>query len=247
MPTFKKTHEENRKFVCFYCGKKATKELGQAQIDHIKTFYAEFDAHRQLLPYGLCDTCRLKKTLALGKLDYAAIVQELKAQSPMQLRSDSHSCTICGLATSTVRQKKAAGRPAAPPVVTSDPEPPDLQFEPPVSPPTTSFKQMMSAPLDERLRVTSATLKELSGGKPGSYKVKTGGPPLTVHIGPLPKAKPPPLPIKKLEKLHHLAVTLDVQTSVVSLLVFQVLPPEAFRQSCSTLVVLKVFFDENND
>ena len=70
MPPFKtKNHDENRKLVCFFCGKKAARQLGQPQIDHIKTFYAEFDAHRHLLPCGICNSCRVNKPTS-GQLKY---------------------------------------------------------------------------------------------------------------------------------------------------------------------------------
>ena len=61
MPNFSKFHEDCRQSLCLLCGGKAAAgpagQLKPGQIDHIKTFFPEYDAQAQYLPCGICSTC----------------------------------------------------------------------------------------------------------------------------------------------------------------------------------------------
>ena len=227
MPNFSKCHEDCRKSVCFFCGGKAAAgpagQLKPGQIDHIKTFFPEYDAQAQYLPSGICTSCRInlkKITAKPDKVPYDDLVRELSSL-PVALRSGKGQCfcSLCQKAKQQGRQPKkvyaaASNAPIAPPEPLEPPEP-----LPPPMPPTQAvvaaaavasassgsseptFQQLLSLPLPLRERLSSATLKEKAGGKSGPILVKTGGRPLQVHVGPVQK-ETPPMPVHRLERFQ---------------------------------------------
>ena len=209
MPTFSKCHEDCRHATCFFCGGKAAAgpagQLKPSQIDHIKTFFPEYDEQAEYLPCGICSTCNRhykKITAKPDKVPYDSLVRELRSLPPA-LRSGQCSCSLCQKAKQQGRPSKKKAKNAAaataPAPAPLEPLPPPAPLPPP-SPPAQvaataassssgssepTFQQLLALPLPLRERLSSATLKEKAGGKSGPVLVKTGGRPLQVHVGPV--------------------------------------------------------------
>ena len=189
MPYTKLTHEECRKNVCFFCLRKADRKLNSGIIELIKTRIPDYDRLEPYLPAGFCGACRVKRSKSeqLPHQNYNEIYSVLSKVK--DLRSANCNCFVCktARAKNTARSQnepQPAPEPEPEPVPVPEPIPPSPSTS---SPPPLSFDQMMQQPLEVRQRVVSQTLKDMAGGSSGTVSVKTGGRPLPVHLGAIPK------------------------------------------------------------
>ena len=201
MSHVRKTHEQCLAETCFFCGKKALngRQLQEAHVNHIKSsIFATFDQWKYLLPSGMCDACRkgfLKITSP--KMNYFALIAEMQ-KLPKLTRSDGLYCNgpVCELGRSSGKQSKSLTLATKfPPVAVASTSTSNLQNASP-------DQLMKELPQSTRLRLASATLKEASGGKAGTVSLPTAGRPVNVHLGAIPKQKPPQIPIEAFENLQ---------------------------------------------
>ena len=227
MPNFRKNHEDCLKETCVSCGKKVDpkRQLSKNHIDHLKTIYPQYDAHKRILPTGICEACRKKffKLTAENLGFINSIIEELLALPPIP-RGSNCSCSLCNVVRQKGRPSKQVSKPAAPTEPAAPPAPPILDPDPDLAEPqpstsTPSFAEIMRTPLEVREQVISATLKEKTGGKSGEVQVKTFGRPLTVHVGAIPKTKAPQISVARLEQLQAEKNLSNSQTLAVGAMV----------------------------
>ena len=193
MPNSRKTHEECRGNVCFFCLSKSNKQkLNAGLIELIKTRVPDYERLKDYLPFGFCSGCSSKKhrNEQLPFQNYNQIYSVLSKVK--DLRSANCTCLVCNIARAKPGSRPKSALQATPQLV-PEPEPAVPEPIPPSPSPSTSssttlsFQQMMQQPMEVRQRVVSQTLKDMAGGSSGTVSVKTGGRPLPVHLGAIPK------------------------------------------------------------
>ena len=181
MPNAKKTHDECRRNVCFFCLMKSDRQLNSGIIEFVRTLVPNYDRIKEYLPAGYCRNCSSKRSrnIELPSQNYNQIYSVLSKVK--DLRSSHCTCFIC-----EISRAKHKAKPAIQPAPAPEPTPPPPS---PSNPPPLSYQEMMQQPLEVRQRVASQTLKEMAGGSSGTVAVRTGGRPLPVHLGAIPKVK----------------------------------------------------------
>ena len=137
MPTFKQTHEEFRQIVCAFCLCKAYRPLSENHKNVIRELFEKYDKYDDLLPGGICASCKKKITekfdMTKQKLDYEDLVRQMLDRPPITRNSPHCSCKLCEIGSSTLKQdlkkampqKRARGRPRS----TSPLHPPKLRCD----------------------------------------------------------------------------------------------------------------------
>ena len=121
-----KTHEECRKWSCFFCPKKAHNLLSQNHKAFIKAnIFPAFDAHQEFLPGGICSTCKRKveKNETFPHRDYYKIINELQKITKADLKGAVCLCSLC-----CIVRGKAPNTPAPAPVPAPVPVPAPQPF-----------------------------------------------------------------------------------------------------------------------
>ena len=191
MPKDRKTHEENRRNVCFFCISKTDRQLTSGVMELVISLVPNYNSIKDFLPLGFCGSCsgKRRRNKELPFQDYNQIYSTLSKVK--DLRSETCNCFVCQIAkansTGKVKSRpQPAPAPPPEPVPESLPEPASIPST--SSPPSTlSFEQIMQQPLETRQKVVAQTLKDMAGGSSGTVSVKTGGKPLPVHLGAIPK------------------------------------------------------------
>ena len=113
MPNFRKNHEDCLKETCVSCGKKVDpkRQLSKNHIDHLKTIYPQYDAHKRILPTGICEACRKKffKLTAENLGFINSIIEELLALPPIP-RGSNCSCSLCNVVRHSSMERGTLGR-----------------------------------------------------------------------------------------------------------------------------------------
>ena len=203
-----KTHEECRKWSCFFCPKKAHNLLSQNQKAFIKAnIFPAFDAHQEFLPGGICSTCKRKveKNETFPHRDYYKIINELQKIAKSDLKGGVCLCTLCCIVKGKAPNVPPAQVPSVAPVA---PNSGHFTFicKDCYALVSTSFEEhqkecnkrsqtqkvenlFQSVSPNTKARFTSKALKEMKADDAGKVLLPTAGRQMPVFLGAKPKEK----------------------------------------------------------
>ena len=111
MPTFTKTHDQNRDKVCTICFSKGSRRLTDTQKSFItKNIFPDYEAYKHILPVTICNNCRFilaswdgpnPRELPKG-LNYEQIVLDLQNMAPLTRTQPDCQCIVCNIGKSNL-------------------------------------------------------------------------------------------------------------------------------------------------
>ena len=203
-----KSHDQCRKGVCFFCRKKADRELNQSLINYIiSNVFPDFKDHQEYLPGGSCLNCRRKvaNKESFPPYDYDRIITELKALKT--LRGVVCSCTLCKIfkgVKNTHVAPAASVASVAPPIpyicvtcyakVTTSHDEHQKVCNKSQAQKIENLSKSVSP--NTKARFTSTCLKSMEADESGKVLLPTAGRPMPVYLGARKKEKAQVVPIQ---------------------------------------------------